>query len=424
MSRPGEEVRFEVELRAIRDGDEWRTASGRAAMLVEGLVPDLAAGDRFRAFAHLLPPEHALNPGEADRAEPDRGRRITSHLRVNYPEAISVVSTGFAFGPTRLLESLRLRGRQVFAKYLRPQQANLAAAVLLGLREQLDRGRNRGLSTHGHDPPAGDRGAASGHSRRFRRPGPPPPAAVAMGPARRGRLYLLYMLLVDAQPPVVRATVLIVAACGAVYFGRRRVEFQCLGPGRPDRAGPQSGRSVQCRAAAFLLVRRRADGHGAVVDGDDARPGQDGSPDRNRRRSHWQQGGLLVRLPRWLPRWVLPERQPAAIEKLLEQERPWAVRMLWLVGRFLRRLTLVSGAIWLLTLPLVMARFHIFNPIAVLINTAVWLPMAGALVSGLALLLCSMLPGPLAAVFAAVLQLATRRRRVAGAVRRARALRT
>ena len=74
--------------------------------------------------------------------------------------------------------------------------------------------------------------------------------------------------------------------------------------------------------------------------------------------------------------------------------------MLWLVGRGVRRLTLVSGAIWLLTLPLVMARFHIFNPIAVLINTAVWLPMAGALVSGLALLLCSMIPGPLAAVCA------------------------
>ncbi len=66
----------------------------------------------------------------------------------------------------------------------------------------------------------------------------------------------------------------------------------------------------------------------------------------------------------------------------------------------MRRLTLVSGAIWLLTMPLVMARFHIFNPIAVLINTAVWLPMAGALVSGLALLLCSMIPGPLAAVCA------------------------
>ncbi len=66
--RSGDEIRFEVQLLAIRDGGEWRTASGRAAMVVEGLVPDLAAGDRFRAFAHLLPPEHALNPGEVDRA--------------------------------------------------------------------------------------------------------------------------------------------------------------------------------------------------------------------------------------------------------------------------------------------------------------------------------------------------------------------
>jgi len=108
--------------------------------------------------------------------------------------------------------------------------------------------------------------------------------------------------------------------------------------------------------------------------------------------SRWRAG-----LSRWLPRWMLFERQPAAIEKLLEQERTWPVRILWLAGRCLRRLTLVSGTIWLLTLPLVMTRFHNFSPIAVPINTFVWLPMAGALISGLALLLCSMLPGPLAA---------------------------
>jgi predicted membrane metal-binding protein len=136
--RSGDEVRFEAELQAIRDGDQWRPASGRAVMVVEGLVPGLAAGDRFRAFAHLLPPEHALNPGETDRALRDRGHRITSRLRVNHAEAISVVSAGFALSPWRLLESLRLRGQQVFAHYLRPQQANLAAAVLLGLRDQLD----------------------------------------------------------------------------------------------------------------------------------------------------------------------------------------------------------------------------------------------------------------------------------------------
>ena len=187
--RSGEEVRFEVELRAIRDGDQWRTASGRAAMVVEGLVPDLAAGDRFRAFAHLLPPEHALNPGEADRADLDRGRRITSHLRVNYPEAISVVSAGFAYSPWRLLESLRLP-RPAGLRAISPAAAGEpGGGRLAGPPRATRSGRNRGLSTHGHDSPAGDRRAPPGHSRRFRRRGPPPAAAVAMGPARRGRLY-------------------------------------------------------------------------------------------------------------------------------------------------------------------------------------------------------------------------------------------
>jgi competence protein ComEC len=97
---------------------------------------------------------------------------------------------------------------------------------------------------------------------------------------------------------------------------------------------------------------------------------------------------------------MLPQPQPAAIRKLLDQERPWALKMLGLAARSVRHLTLVSGAIWLLTAPLVMAQFHIFNPVAVVINTAVWLPMAGALLSGLALLLTSMIPGPLAAVCA------------------------
>ena len=226
--RSGDEVRFEVELRAIRDGDQWRTASGRAAMVVEGLVPDLAAGDRFRAFAHLLPPEHALNPGEADRADRDRGRRITSHLRVNYPEAISVVSTGFACGPARLLESLRLRGRQVFAHYLRPQQANLAAAVLLGLREQLDPEETEAFQLTGTVHLLVIAGLHLGILAGF--------AGMVLRrllPWRWGlpavaAFTIFYMLLVDAQPPVVRATVLIVATCGAVYFGRRRVGFNVL----------------------------------------------------------------------------------------------------------------------------------------------------------------------------------------------------
>ena len=394
--RAGDEVRFEVELRAIRDGDQWRSASGRAAIDVEGLLPDLAAGDRFQAFAHLLPPEHALNPGEVDRADLDRGHRITSRLRVNYPQAISVMSSGFASGPRRLLESLRLRGRQVFEKYLHPHQANLAAAVLLGLREQLDPEETEAFQLTGTIHLLVIAGLHLGILAGF--------AGIVLRrllPVRCGlpavaAFTIAYMLLVDAQPPVVRATVLIVAVCVAVYSGRRRAGFNVLAiaglivlvmnPVDLFHVGPQL--SFLCVAGLMAMAPTW------MAAGPELSDSMQPQNERTSRRS------MMSTIRRWLPRWILPERQPAAIERLLEQERPWLVRMLWLSGRVVRRLTLVSGAIWLLTLPLVMSQFHIFNPIAVLINTAVWLPMAGALVSGLALLLCNMISGPLAAMCA------------------------
>jgi competence protein ComEC len=199
---------------------------------------------------------------------------------------------------------------------------------------------------------------------------------------------ILYMLLVDAEPPIVRATVLIVAFCVAVYFGRRRAGFNALAlaglivlainPVDLFKVGPQL--SFLCVAGLMAL------GPMWFAKTPATDPGED---DRGNLR--WRK-----RLARWLPRWILPEPQPAAIQRLLDQERPWPLRLLWLGARAVRHLTLVSGAIWLLTLPLVMAQFHIFNPVAIVINTLVWLPMAGALVSGLALLLCSMVPGPLA----------------------------
>ena len=64
FARPGEEVRFEVELRAIRDGDQWRTASGRAAMVVEGLLPGPGRGR----------PLPGLCPSLAARTCPEPGR--------------------------------------------------------------------------------------------------------------------------------------------------------------------------------------------------------------------------------------------------------------------------------------------------------------------------------------------------------------
>ena len=203
------------------------------------------------------------------------------------------------------------------------------------------------------------------------------------------------MLLVDAQPPIVRATVLIVAACAAALLGRQRISFNVLAlaglivlafnPTDLFNVGPQ---------LSFLCVA------GLMVMGPMVARHVAGTRRRRRMKPRRPSGLGESGCRRWFPLSLLPQPQPPAIQKLLDKERHWTGRMLWVAARFVRHLTLVSGAIWLLTMPLVMARFHIFNPVAIILNTVVWLPMAVSLVSGLALLLFGMAPGPLASLCA------------------------
>jgi competence protein ComEC len=106
--------------------------------------------------------------------------------------------------------------------------------------------------------------------------------------------------------------------------------------------------------------------------------------------------GLMWLSPAWfggrsgLPGW----------QGLVAKSRGWFLRGLWAFWWTARHLTLVSATIWLLTLPLVMARFHLFTPAALLLNTVVWIPMTVALGAGLGVLVFGWLLPPVAALFA------------------------
>ena len=200
---------------------------------------------------------------------------------------------------------------------------------------------------------------------------------------------IFYMLLVDAEPPVVRATVLIVAACGAVYFGRRRVGFNilalaglivlALNPVDLFNVGPQLSflcvAGLMAMAPSWMAMRL-------------ART----CSTRRSRRLNRVGGADLVRLAAGC-RVDVAQAEAEPIETF-DHERPGPFAGCGSRGESYDTRRLVSAAILALNPAAGDARFHIFNPIAVLINTPVWLPMAGALVSGLALLLCKMAPLP------------------------------
>jgi competence protein ComEC len=81
------------------------------------------------------------------------------------------------------------------------------------------------------------------------------------------------------------------------------------------------------------------------------------------------------------------EESQDALKQLIAKTRPWPVRWLVRLWRSIRTVWWTSLAVWITTLPLVVYRFHLVTPVALLINPLVWLPIAAALFSGFGVLL-------------------------------------
>ncbi len=225
----GDSFRLQVDLVALRNGATWQPASGRATLLVVGQRPEIQAGDRLRCFAQLSAPRGPQNPGGFDSAARQRGDGILSRLHAEVPECISVVRPGGGLSLTRLLDGVRARSNRLLETYMDPRSAEMAEAVLLGQREQLESGRTENFMATGvvHFLVIAGlhvgilAGAFFWLLRRTPLPRGWAPALVAAA-------TLFYMLLVDAGPPVVRATVLVLVFCAASYLGRRPLSFNSL----------------------------------------------------------------------------------------------------------------------------------------------------------------------------------------------------
>lgn len=358
----GDRCRLTVRLAGIRDGGTWRTASGKARVTVDGHLPGVEPGDRLRVFGGFGTPGPAVNPGQFDFGTYARVERRGGRLFAPYPQCVTVIDGPTFGGPRRWIERLRSAGDRLLWQYVDDRRAGLAAAVLLGVREELGQERSEAFMETGTVHLLAISGLHVGIV-----------AGMLLMVMRlllvpRGRALLvvagasiLYTLVADARPPAVRAMVLVLAFCAAYFVGRRRPTFNAL-------------------AAAGLVIL-------ALNPADLFRSGT--------QLSFIAVAGLM-----WFaPEWFGTETEPDALERLIVESRSWPVRMLRVLGRSVRHLTLVSFLMWALLLPLVMARFHILSLVAVLLNTFLWIPMALALASGLTVLAFGWLLPPVAAAF-------------------------
>lgn len=352
----GEMTRLTVAVRQIRDGTKWRAASGRATLLVDGHLLAVHAGDRLQIFAQLGRPRAARNPGEFDFALHARADRKLSELHCDSPDCVVVLQPGSPFNLERQLGKLRSRYVERLVETLPEKQASLAAALLLGERTEAGREQTDPYFLTGllhllvvSGLHVGVLASSLYLLLRWT------PLSRRMILLTSSTLVIMYALLTGANPPVVRAATVLTIFFVAQYLGRRALAYNSL-----------------AAAALIVLALNPADLFRIAP----------------------QLSFLAVAVLIWAARQPWSQTRLDPLDRLVLESRPWPVRCWRRCGRSVWQMTLVGALVWLVTLPVVMLRFHLFTPVAIvlgpILGPLVWL----ALTSGFVMLLVGWLVPP------------------------------
>src|SRR5262249_37394722 len=171
-----------------------------------------------------------------------------------------------------------------------------------------------------------------------------------------------YALLTGGRPPVMRSAWMVLALCGGMIVQRPVLPANSF-------------------ALAWLIVA-------AVNPTDIFTPG-------------WQPFFLAVGGTLWgTAGWTRRDRDP--LERMIDETRPFLVRLLRGVAGIVALAYAVNFVVWLAVAPLVAARYHLVSPVALLLGPPLVVLTSIALVAGFLLLLLAPVfwpPGLVAAFF-------------------------
>lgn len=352
----GDRTRLDLTVFEIRDDATWRRAGGTVTLIVDGHLLGVRAGDRVQVFGELAAIAPATNPGEFDFAQHVRGDRQLCSLRTAFPECVTLEHHGRRWNAAALVDQLRASSDRLLSTYVEKPRAGLAAAMFLGLREQLDTEQSQAFletgTVHLLVVSGLNVGILAGCIALAARAGLIP-YRFAMGAGVAATF--LYALVTDWQPPVVRAMFMAVALTGALALSRRASSLNSL-----------------AAAGIFVLAYSPCELF----------------------RAGTQLSFLSVIALIWASRLrIEPSTDPLA--RLIAAARPWPVRLMRRGCFSYLRLTVISLVIWSVVAPLVMARFHLLSPVAVVLGPLLVVPVAVAMASGFGVMLLSWLAPPL-----------------------------
>ena len=362
-ARPSEQrTDYLIQPTGIRNGGRWEELSGRAKLVIHAEAKEFAFGDEVQIYGKLTPIRLPTSPGQFNFQDFYRSRGIGAVVHVYQDDSIEVVQAGSA-PIAGFLSRLRRRLDRLIWQHVGQEQAGFASAILLGNREQLSHAKREQFVATGTAHLLAISGLHIGIL-----------ASMFLLLYRLGLLrrsvalwstilfVLVYAWLVEFRPPATRAALLLSLFCFGRLMGRTGIELNLLAiagliilvlnPGDLFMLGPQ----LSFLAVASLILFKQH---------------------------------------------IFPPLSDDPIDILVRGSRPWWVRMTSACTKRCKQAIAVSGLIWLLSLPLIAANYHMVTPISLVANPLVMVPIAFALFCGLAVCCCGFISSPMAEFFGA-----------------------
>ncbi len=341
----------------IRDGEQWLLVSGCVDLIIEGPTFEFQSGDQLRVYGRLIEIASPTNPGEFDfkRYFRSQSKRAILHTQ----DAASVVKLASA-SRIRPLSWLRSQLNEVAWRYMSPDEAGFASAILLGNREQLSFTRKNSFVRTGTAHILSISGLHVGIlAGTFY-------CLIRLGLLSRRKTLLLttgfvifYCWLVEFEPPVSRSTIIVVVYCMGRLFGKSGFNYSTL-----------------ALAALVVLVINPHDLFNLGA----------------------QLSFLAVATLHFAREWIFLQPPHDPLSRLIANTRSLPARAWFGLGRIIRTAFLGSCAISFTTFPLVAYHFNVVSPIGVLVNPILLIPVSVAMYSGLVMMVCGMVFPPLASV--------------------------
>lgn len=342
-------TRLELRVIGVRHRKEWQVATGETTAFVDGVVAGFKPGDKIRLFgfaARIAPPS---NPGEPDFAAMARREHRLVRVQGEFAACVTaqpdeVPQSLWRQGPRIWLAHISEHFRQILNRHVSPERAPLATALLLGTRESLSYEEQQRFLLTGTIHLL----AISGMNLAILAWGID--ALVRLfGLSRRKEILLVgsfavgYAVLTGAEPPVVRAAVIVVIALAARWLQRGQSNWNTL-----------------ALAALFVLAYNPTELFSLGT----------------------QLSFIAVAVLSATSsiRFGRPPEDP--LDRLIWQTRPWWQRVLRWCGSRLLEITVVGLAIWFFTQPLSWLHFHVVSPVSIPLNLVAAIPTNIALLCG------------------------------------------